>query len=79
MNEYRVDIFNDQTRELVRQCRGPTTAGACPFADREGVVACAGRRIVATSTGPERWLSPVSPRARRCPLAGSWTVVGHGR
>lgn len=74
MNEYRVDIYTDErTRELVGQCRGPTTAGSCPLADRQGVVACAGRRIVATSTGPERWLSPVAPGARRCPLA--WDVA----
>jgi hypothetical protein len=73
MSEYRVDVLDHITRAVVGQCHGPTTAGLCPFADRDGVVGCAGRHIAATSSGPEGWLRWVPRGSHRCPLA--WEPV----
>ena len=68
MSEARVDILDAVTGEVVDRCFGPTLAGACPRADRSGIVLCQGRRIVPLSHGPECWLRWVPPAARFCPL-----------
>jgi hypothetical protein len=68
--EYRVDIFDDVTQELVDTCHGPTLAGTCPAGDSRGTVPCAGHRIAALALGPEYWQRWVPQRTRHCPL--SW-------
>ena len=70
MIEYRVDIFDSASHELVATCHGPTTAGTCPWARADGTVRCAGARIAPVGAGPESWQQRVSPAARSCPLSG---------
>lgn len=70
--QYRVEILDAATLEVLGRCPGPTPAGKCPRADRHGVVACAGCRIAPGDADPEYWLVEVPPRSRHCPLA--WTL-----
>jgi hypothetical protein len=77
MSEARVDILDAATGEVVDRCYGPTLGGACPRADRVGVVLCQGRRIVPLSRGPECWLLRVPPASRRCPLEWNGDAAGN--
>lgn len=69
MNEYRVDLFDNRTHELVGHCYGPTLGGTCPATGSRGVVACAGRWIAPLARGPESWQRWVQPQTHHCPLA----------
>ena len=73
VNDDRVDILDTGTGEPLGTCHGPDQSGACPHADRDGIVACAGYRVASESAGPEYWHLYVPAGCRQCPL--SWPMV----
>lgn len=77
MGGTRVDILDASTREVVDHCYGPTQAGRCPRADRDGIVPCSGRCIVPLGEGPECWLRWVPPASRRCSLVWNPDATTH--
>lgn len=77
MGEARVDILDAPHGKVVDHCYGPTSAGSCPGADRNGIVPCNGRHIAASGAGPEQWLIFVPPATRHCPSAWNLAAVGY--
>ncbi|HEX6077631.1 MAG TPA: hypothetical protein VFZ32_20535 [Micromonosporaceae bacterium] len=63
-----VDIRDRTTGEVVDHCKGPTEAGACPRASKDGVVACANRLVAPSDAGPQHWPLWVPPKSRHCVL-----------
>ncbi|WP_164842719.1 hypothetical protein [Actinoplanes solisilvae] len=55
MNRSEIRILDPRKGDLVTVCRGPTASNACPLADENGVVACAGFLIAPADGDPEYW------------------------
>ena len=74
MGDDGVDILDDTTFEVIGHCDGPV-GGRCPYADANGVVACAGHRIDADGS-PEYRLMQVPAGSRQCPMMWNLEVIG---
>jgi len=72
-----IDILDPVTDQVVDRCSGPTMAGCCPKAGRDGVVGCHGCRVSGRSAGPEFWYLWVPPGSQHCPRAWKLESVGY--
>ncbi|MBM2616294.1 hypothetical protein JIG36_12075 [Actinoplanes sp. LDG1-06] len=61
-----IHILDPDTGLLVRVCRGPSAAGACPLAGPDGVVPCAGFLVAPAGADPEYWPLPIPLGYRHC-------------
>jgi len=75
MGDEGVDILDDTTFEVIDHCNGPV-GYRCPYADANGVVACAGYRIDPADGSPEYSRLQVPAGSRQCPLAWNLEVIG---
>ncbi|BCY09403.1 hypothetical protein [Actinoplanes sp. L3-i22] len=66
MNTRVVEIRNPATGAVTGTCQGPTPAGSCPYAGRDGVVPCAGRLVGPAEGDPRCWPVWVPPGCRQC-------------
>jgi len=72
-----IDILDPITDEIINQCFGPTGAGGCSRAGRDGVVLCQGCRVAGRSAGPELWHLWVPPASQHCPRTWKLEALGY--
>ena len=71
-----VDILDATALQVLDHCHGPTAGTLCSRPSVNGVVACAGHRILPMNASPEYSLLWVPPGTGQCPLAWNLEAVG---
>ncbi|GIF12873.1 hypothetical protein [Actinoplanes teichomyceticus] len=76
MSTTTVAIREPVTGQVIDVCRGPTPAGVCPRAGRDGVVPCAGHLVGPPQGDARYWPVWVPPGCRQCRL--NWNEQAAG-
>ena len=66
MTTHGIQVRDPHTGELVGVCPGPTSAGTCPFARKNGVVPCAGYMVSPPHADRRFWPLTVPVGHRYC-------------
>ena len=69
-----VGILDATTGDLLSTCDGPASDGTCPWVPPDGIVPCAGARVVSTLATTARFALHVPSESTQCPLA--WLMYG---